>query len=895
MMTEAKIEQLIINSPYSEPLYHWVYNAEYKCFDKVTGRRSAGYFIAKPKAKDYDKEGVFVELGLVNMIRSRVKDWRTSGYPGITGTTSRLLEYWHDDSERHEQPFFFCQLDAIETLIFLSEAPDRMKTGIDIPGDSGHFRRLCTKLCTGGGKTVVMSMLIAWQVCNKVSYPRDKRFTKNILAVAPNLTVKKRLEVLKTGGETNYYDRFGVVPPELGDELRQGKVIVLNWQALYWENAEEIARRKSVDKRGPKSDNVYSREIVGDMRNILVINDEAHHAYRVKTDGKAKRSKEEKDAEREATIWIEGLDRIDRARNITACYDFSATPFVPGMRRNDEEALFSWIVSDYSLSDGIESGIVKTPRVVVRDDGTPDAKTNRSKFTHIYADPEVKASLNRSAARDEALPDLVRNAYGLLGQDWKMTFDAWNTAGKTTPPVMITVANRVETAARIENAFVSKSIDVPELSANMLRIDSGKLDDLKSSEAEELREKVDTVGQEGRPGEDVRSVISVGMLSEGWDARTVTHIMGLRAFSSQLLCEQVVGRGLRRTSYDRPENEDGLFSPEYVNVFGIPFSFMPHEGTEGIPGPEPSKTKIYVDPLRAEYAITWPNVSRLEYGIRQKLSLDVSKVPVLELDAVKLSAELAPVLDGKADTSRAGRIMIDGLQGRMQRVIFASVSRVYDEINAQWQKEGTKLGLIGQIISLTEEYLRYGNIITHGDKREIVIAVNIDKVIRHIWSFIASTSTESITAVLDTRKRERSTWEMPTWYTGRASDKTHKSHINRSVHDSTYEHSAAYRFDYNDNVRSWVKNDHLGFSVSYVFGGVTRRYLPDFIIKLTNGEMLILETKGIITEQDKEKFSALKEWCKGVNSLGEFGIWHCDMVSNPADVDAIILQHINKE
>ena len=893
-MTDAKIKQLIINNPYTEPLYHWTYNAEHERFDKVNGRRRSGYFVAKDGAKGYDTEGRFVEIELVNLIRSRVSAWRESGYEGITGTTRKLIDYWHDDSARHEQPFFFCQLDAIETLIFLAESPESMRTGIVIPNDAGKFRRLCTKLCTGGGKTVVMAMLIAWQVCNKVIYPRDKRFTKNILAVAPNLTVKKRLEVLKTGGETNYYDRFGIVPAELGDELRQGKVIAVNWHVLQWESPEEIARRKSVDKRGAKSDNAYSREIVGDMRNILVINDEAHHAYRVKPDGRAKRSKEQKEAEREATIWIEGLDRIDRARNITTCYDFSATPFVPGISRNDEEALFAWIVSDYSLSDGIEAGIVKTPRLVFRDDKTPDPETYRSKLAHIYADPEVKANLNRPADETESLPELVREAYMLLGHDWELTFEAWRNAGKTVPPVMITVANRVETAARIENAFASGSVNVPELSACMLRIDSRKLDGLKAGEADALREAADTVGQEGRPGGNVRNVISVGMLSEGWDARTVTHIMGLRAFSSQLLCEQVVGRGLRRTSYDRPEG-DGLFSPEYVNVFGIPFTFLPHEDSRGTVQVEAPRTLVHVLPERGEYAITWPNVARLEYGITQTLGLDVKNVPELVLEAQRLAAEVAPVLDGRTDITRAGTIELDALGGRIQKVIFEAVSRVYDSLNASWQNGGTKLGLIGQVIRLTEEYLREGSLRVAGtERREVVIAAKMDRIVRHIWQYITGERAESITAVLDEHRRERSTWEMHSWYTGRPSSLTHKSHINRSVHDSTYESTAAYRLDHNRHVKAWIKNDHLGFSVGYVHDGVVRRYLPDFLVKLDSGEMLILETKGIITEQDRVKFSALRDWCKGVNALGSYGTWHCDMSVNPSGLDTVIEKYAGK-
>jgi type III restriction enzyme len=305
--------------------------------------------------------------------------------------------------------------------------------------------------------------------------------------------------------------------------------------------------------------------------------------------------KEDKEAEKEAAIWINGLDRIHAARKILACYDFSATPFAPSGKKNDSEALFTWIVSDFSLNDGIESGLVKTPRIVVRDDNTPAAKTFRSRLYHIYADKEVKDNINQANAEPSApLPDLVIQAYNLLGEDWLATYKAWQARKSPIPPVMITVANRTETAARIKYSFEHNRFATEELCNPdyLIHIDSKTLEkaeaesvDLAGLPAEDtddsgsegsrkfskkeqaaiLRETVDTVGQTGKLGEQVRNVISVGMLTEGWDARTVTHILGLRAFSSQLLCEQVVGRGLRRTSYEiNPKT--GLFDPEMVTV-----------------------------------------------------------------------------------------------------------------------------------------------------------------------------------------------------------------------------------------------------------------------------------------------------------------------------------------
>jgi len=592
------IDQLIINSPYAEPGRHWKYDRESRTFSLAEGRRPAGYVVATAGSKNFDDPGVFVPLDLPNQVRPRVTAWREAGYPGVSGVTERLLRHWRERETGDGHRFFFCQLEAIETLVWLAEAPPGERQGIAVPADGGPFPRLCAKMATGSGKTLVMAMVIAWHVLNRVTNPQDKRFSRNVFVVAPGLTVKKRLKVLEPSADGNYYDLFDIVPSGLREKLRQGRVLIRNWHALNWEGDEQIARRRGVDKRGAKSDAAYVRDVLGDLATasgLLVINDEAHHAWRVPAESKVKGvAKAELE---EATKWVGGLDRIHRARGILGCYDFSATPFAPSGKKSSEEALFDWIVSDFGLNDAIESGLVKTPRVVVRDDALPGSKDYRSKLYHLYQ--WAKEDLNRKAEEQDPLPDLVRNAYLLLGKDWLETAKRWAEQRRDTPPVMITVANRTETAARVKYAFDHGKIPIEELKApdKTLHIDSKVLEKAearddddgdstasngegaegdveeaptrrltKDEQAERLRRIVDTVGQTGKPGAEIQNVISVGMLTEGWDAKTVTHVMGLRAFSSQLLCEQVVGRGLRRTSYE-VHPETGLFEPEYVNIF----------------------------------------------------------------------------------------------------------------------------------------------------------------------------------------------------------------------------------------------------------------------------------------------------------------------------------------
>lgn len=927
------IDQLIINSPYEEPAEHWSYDRETRLFTRAPGRRPAGYVIATEGSKSFDDPGIFIELPLVNQIRSRVKAWREADYPGVTGITKRLLEHWRDPDERDYRRFFFCQLEAIETQMWLAEAPAAERQGIDIPGDGGPFARLCAKMATGSGKTIVMAMLIAWHVLNKAANPQDKRFSKNVFVVAPGLTVRSRLQVLIPDSEGNYYDEFNIVPQGLRDRLRQGKVLIRNWHALNWESDEQIAKKKSVDKRGALSDEAYVRDVLGEMataRNIVVINDEAHHAWRIPAESKVK-GVAKADLE-EATKWVGGLDRIHRARGIITCYDLSATPFAPSGKKSSEEALFDWIVSDFGLNDAIEAGLVKTPRVVVRDDGKL-SKDYKSRLYHLYIDPDVKDDLNRKAEEYEPLPDLVTNGYYLLGKDWLETELSWQKQGHTVPPVMISVANRTETAARIKYAFDHGKILIEELCSpeRTLHIDSKVLDKAeaqeealalggdgeaetqeeddengterkltKAQQAEQLRQMVDTVGQPGKPGQYIQNVISVGMLSEGWDAKTVTHIMGLRAFSSQLLCEQVVGRGLRRTSYD-VNPTTGLFEPEYVNIFGVPFTFLPHEGGDG-PPPPPPPPKTRIEPVREkrQYEITWPNILRIEHVYRPTLTLDVNAVEPLPLSAANTAtiAQMAPVLEGKPDLARLSEIDFKELaqKFRMQRIIFEIARDQFDQMKPNWN--GDRDYLLAQLIGIVERFLQSDRVpiqpaLFNQDpvRRRVLLTLNMNRIVQHLWESIRYQNTESLEPIFDREQPIRSTGGMPTWYTGKPCHPTDRSHINHCVFDGTWEASEAFALDHNDLVEAWVKNDHLGYEIIYVFGGVVRKYRPDFLIRLTNDVMLVLEVKGRDNAQNQTKRRFLAEWIEAVNQHGGFGKWQWDVSRDPSDIEDILAKH----
>ena len=387
------------------------------------------------------------------------------------------------------------------------------------------------------------------------------------------------------------------------------------------------------------------------------------------------------------------------------------------------------------------------------------------------------------------------------------------------------------------------------------------------------------------------------MLSEGWDAKTVTHIMGLRAFSSQLLCEQVVGRGLRRTSYEI-NDKTGLYDSEYVNIFGVPFTFLPHEGGEDVP-PEPPQPKTLVEPdaAKAQYEITWPNLVRIERTFNPSLTLDWEKTTPLILDAASTAkvAELAPVLEGKPDTTKIDRIELERLarEFRTQRIIFETTRDIYDQMQHNWQ--GSRELLLAQLVKLVEAFINSDQIIIKPElfyqdelRRRLIITLNMTRVVQHIWEALRQEITEKIEPVFDRDRPIRSTGDMRSWYTGKPCERTKKSHINVVVYDSTWEASDAYVLDNSDEVDAWVKNDHLGFEIFYIYRGVVRKYRPDFLVRLKSGEMLILETKGQMSEQDRVKQRYLDEWIQAVNAHGGFGQWCKAVTGEPGEISSVL-------
>jgi len=489
---------------------------------------------------------------------------------------------------------------------------------------------------------IALEMLIAWQTVNAVQRP-GSHFTRGFLVVAPGLTIKERLRVLQPNDPDSYYASRELVPTDMLPDIRRAVIVTENFHKFKLRERLELSKggRALLQGRGEALETLETEgqmiqrvmpELMG-MKNILVINDEAHHCYREKPgnpeDGEAD-SDEKREAEENneaARLWISGLEAVKRKLGIAKVIDLSATPFFLRGSGYAEGTLFPWTMSDFSLMDAIECGIVKLPRVPVADNVPgADIPKFRNLWEHIGKKMPKKGKGKAGALDPLAIPVELQTALEALYGHYEETFNMWLEAGISVPPCFIVVCNNTSTSKLVYDyisGFYRENEDGQQLEQGRLalfrnfdeygnplarprtllidsmQLESGEsLDDgFRKAAATEielfrreiversgqqtsaediddvqgLREVMNTVGKKGRLGESIRCVVSVSMLTEGWDTNTVTHVLGVRAFGTQLLCEQVIGRALLRQSYDL--NEEGLFNVEYADILGIPFDF----------------------------------------------------------------------------------------------------------------------------------------------------------------------------------------------------------------------------------------------------------------------------------------------------------------------------------
>jgi type III restriction enzyme len=907
------VDNPVLNSPFEEPLRYWAYEEGQPVL--VEGRRPAGYYLKArtrgPQMALLEEE--FVPLDLVNTIRERVKAWRERGYPGTTPITRQLLNHWNNPER--ERKLFFCQREAVETLIWLIEASPAEKQGMAIPRDNGLTRYAC-KMATGSGKTVVMGMVIAWQVLNKLANPQDRRFSDAVLLVCPNLTIRERLQVLLPWKPNNYYDKFDLVPRGMMERLQQGKFEITNWHLFQ---PRDDSRSRSVVQRGIETDAAFCRRVLkelGTKQHILVINDEAHHAYRpapLPEEVKAELSAEEIAEREEATVWVSGLDRIASARGINFCADFSATPFYIKGSGYEEGAPFPWLVSDFGLVDAIESGIVKIPRVPVDDNtGALIPKYFRLWEAINQALPASERQTVRRRAKPESVLREAEGALATLASEWKKTFDEFRRSGSPVPPVMIAVCDNTDLAKLVYERIAWGSV-LPELANGpdgevTFRIDTKLLaeaetameGETKAEAAERLRKVVDTIGKlewEGEgdpPGKHIRCVVSVGMLNEGWDAQNVTQILGLRAFTSQLLCEQVVGRGLRRLNYD------DFSEPEYVDVYGVPFEVIPVK-KKPVSRTEVEKVSTLVRalPERKHLEITFPRVEGYVVDVKSRIRLNLEGIPYLEIDPGSEPTEVTvkPAVGyriGRPDRLGPGPEVAHDRnpfhrEKRLQATVYEIAAELTRRLKERREDWGARHTLFPQVMNAVWQYLEERVVLKQdAPLEEVALLKYKQRIIERLTEAIEPDTEVGEPPMLPVIERFRplgSTAEV-LFRTVRSCVGTTKSHISHVVLDAPrWEHSVAYQLERMPEVIAYARNDHLDFTLPYEWQGARHEYRPDYLIRWRCDDghevKIILEVKGFETEQDRQKEAAARRWVRAVNHHGEFGRWEFVVIKDP--------------
>ncbi len=983
-MANPFFERPILNSPYAYPVRHWELDDQGQPTQQIIERRRRAEFITpipkprKRKSAVEQRQIVFDEgkglsteqqaydpTPIINELRQYVDQWRALPNPNdwqVTPETARLLQHWRHYNFNDVRPFF-CQIEAAETAIWLSEvAPTLGKTGkkfLDHLANANNeanpeLSRLALKLATGAGKTTVMAMLIAWQTVNAVRRPGSKKFTRGFLVVTPGITIKDRLRVLQPNDPDNYYEGVELVPTDMLEDLKRAKIVITNYHAFKLRERVELSKggRSLLQGRGEELNTLETEgqmlqrvmpELMG-MKNILAIDDEGHHCYREKpgTEDVAELKGEDKEEAKKnneaARLWISGLEMVNRKLGLSRVLDLSATPFFLRGSGYAEGTLFPWTMSDFSLMDAIECGIVKLPRVPVADN-IPGGEMPkfRNLWEHIRARMPKKGRGKAKTLDPLSLPVELQTALQALYGHYEKTYKLWEELKIRVPPCFIVVCNNTSTSKLVydyisgfhrENEDGSTSLENGRLALfrnfdehgnqfgrpRTLLIDSEQLESgealddnfrvMASDEIERfrreiversgdrrqaenltdqdlLREVMNTVGKPGRLGDSIRCVVSVSMLTEGWDANTVTHVLGVRAFGTQLLCEQVIGRALRRQSYEL--NEENLFNVEYADVLGIPFDFT---AKPVVAPPQPPRETIQVKAMRPErdhLEIRFPRVAGYRVELpSERLTAEFNDDSILDL---------TPDLVGPSITKNAGIIgqdvdlSLDHLQDlRRSTLLFHVTQRL---LYTKWRDPGeeAKLHLFGQLKRITRQWLDTCLMCKGGTyPAQLMYQELADMACERIHAGITRKliGERPVRIIPDPYNPVGSTIHVKfnTSRTDRWETDARRCHINWVILDSDWEAEFCRVAESHPKVRAYTKNHNLGFEVPYRYGSEQRMYRPDFIVLVDDGHgdndllHLVVEIKGYRREDAKEKKAAMETyWVPGVNNDGQYGRW----------------------
>ncbi|TLD43375.1 MAG: Type III restriction-modification enzyme, helicase subunit [Candidatus Jettenia ecosi] len=739
---------------------------------------------------------------------------------------------------------------------------------------------------------------------------------------------------------------------ELDRQVAAGLISILSEERDKQWNLKKVAVEsvKYVESDTAMVNRVLGKEI-GGKQNILVFNDEAHHAYRIRKPEPDETEEdifgEEEEIEeffKEATVWVDGLDRIHKLRGINFCVDLSATPYYLGRVGQETNRTFPWVVSDFGLTDAIESGLVKIPQLAVRD--TTGAEIpgyfNIWRWILPRLTPAERGG-KKGIPKPEAILKWANTPIAMLAGLWEELRQEWaNHSQDTRPPVFILVCKNTKIAKVVYEWLAEDRppTGIPSAGINgflngngnafTIRVDSKVVHETdtegaKSDESRWMRFTLDTVGKtdwtrdsQGRviypegfeelakklgrplhpPGRDVHCIVSVGMLTEGWDCNTVTHIVGLRPFMSQLLCEQVVGRGLRRSNYEVAEGGE-LLSEEVAKIFGVPFEVIPFKQNKTGSHPTVKRHHITAVPGKVQYEIQFPRIEGYQQAIRNRIMVDWNSVAQLYLDPMNIPPEVEmkaglPNNQGRYSLTGPGRIENVDLSPyrsgrRFQELVFELARDLARNYVSQPGCTVPPHILFPQVARIVEKYLKEKVLpISPANIMDAFLSPYYGWVIERLVEAVKPDTSLGEAPEIPRYEASRgpgSTAEVDFW-TNRDVREVIHSHVNYVVADTKkWEQAAAYSIDKHDKVDAFVKNAGLGFAIPYLHNGQPHDYMPDFIIRLKciPPIHLILETKGF-DELAGIKAQAAQRWVDAVNAEGSYGIWKYAVTGKPEEV-----------
>lgn len=759
-----------------------------------------------------------------------------------------------------------------------------------------------------------------------------------------------------------------MTPTALEAHLAAGSIRILDEKRNSQGQLEAVTveRERYVESDTAVVNRILGREI-GGKQNILVMNDEAHHAYRIQRDQGGDEElfegEEEDEFYREATVWVEGLDRVNKLRGINFCLDLSATPYYLGRMGRMTGRPFPWVISDFGLIDAIESGLVKIPQLALTDESgkeRPDYFNIWEWIVEKKLTPSERGG-RRGSPKPAAILKYAHAPIALMGGDWRREFERMrqHEGEDDRPPVFIIVCKNTAIAkvvfdwlAEDQRPTGIPSSGMPEWSngegqINTIRVDTKVVHDTdqaelsvsgsKANEMRWMRFTLDTIGKsdwtrdsQGRaiypegfeelaaklernlhpPGRDVRCIVSVAMLTEGWDANTVTHIVGLRPFMSQLLCEQVVGRGLRRRHYDL--GEDDRFGEEVAQVLGVPFEVIPFKANAGGAAAEPKpRHRIYAVPEKKEYEITFPRVEGYTQKVTGRIQVNWDSVAPLELDPASIPAAVEMTAGLPNNQGRLSILDRDNLkettlepyhaERRLQGVVFEMARDLTHDLVQQGSMAVPAGVLFPQLLRVVQRYV---------DDRVFVTPPNnrLDLWLSPYYGWAIERLKEAIRPAGDNRegtelpeyergqRRVGSTGDVDAW-TSKSVREVGRCHLNFLVaHTREWEQSVAARLDRNTHVKAFVKNEFLGFAIPYIHNGQDHEYYPDFLVRLRDDPpfTLIMEVKGRPDPEEQVKAQAAQRWVDAVNAEGSFGRWGYTMVRDPKETVGVVAAWIGK-